>query len=308
MSANDYYNTLQVARSATQDEISAAYRKLARKYHPDVCKAPDAERRFKELGEAYAVLRDPEKRALYDQFGPSWEAVGRVDPSREPDIRSSGFSVNMGDLGDMGAVFEQFFGRASGRARGAGWPDAERGVDLESHLQLSVEQAFRGGRQRIEVPALDGSGNSRTLNVKIPPGVQPGQRIRLAGQGSTAASGSQTGDLILRVQIRDSERFRLEGDDVIAAFKLQPWQAALGASIAFQTLDSEVRLSVPAGTSSGRRFRMRGKGYPDATGKRGDLYAEACVVVPTSLSAEQRELYARLATLDGASEGQSSAA
>jgi curved DNA-binding protein len=305
----DYYQVLGIPRTASEDDVKQAYRKLARKYHPDVSKEPGAERLFKDLNEANDVLKDPKKRALYDQYGEAWKAAadGHAPPpgaeQAAQDFSAQGFEFDPNDLGDLGSVFESFFrGRnARGGRRGPGgfpgyspdsWPDV--GGDREAGIALSVEDAYRGGERSISL--LDGStGEQRSYNVRIPAGVRSGQRIRLAGQGGRGEAGA--GDLYLRVQLEPSERFRLEENDVFTVLPVTPWEAALGATATLQTLDGNVRVKVPAGSSSGRRIRLKGKGYPGTGGERGDLYAELRVEVPSELGAEERALLERWAAL-----------
>jgi curved DNA-binding protein len=301
VSNKDYYSTLQIPRLATQDEVTAAYRKLAREYHPDVSKHADAEARFKDIGEAYDVLKDPEKRALYDQYGSMWKAVaeGRVDPNQGFGAEGFGSRGGAQDIGDLGSMFEQFFGGGMPRGGAGFWQASTRGSDVESTLRLSVEEAYKGGQRHLEFATAPGA-QSGGVKVNIPAGVRHGQRIRLAGQGGPAPQGGQRGDLYLKIELDGHGTFKLEGNDVVAQLWVKPWEAALGAKVAFKTLDSSVRLKVPAGTSGGRRIRLRGKGYPDGAGGRGDLFAEVRISIPTKLSAEQRKLYEELAQLDGA--------
>jgi len=298
----NYYEVLELPRTASEDEIKRAYRKLARKYHPDVSKEGDAEQRFKDVNEAHDVLKDAKKRELYDRYGEAWKAVaeGHAPPpdprERErvrEDFRAHGFDPS--DDVDVGSVFESFFGgpfRSGRGGSGAAWAPA--GADQEATIELDLESAYRGGERSLSLvdPA---SGEQRQYNVRIPAGVRAGQRIRLAGQGGRSARGA--GDLYLRVQLRPSDRFRLEGDDVQTTLAVAPWEAALGASVTLPTLDGSVRLKVPPGSSSGRRIRLKGKGYPTAQGSRGDLFAEVRVEVPSELSAEERTLLQRWAEI-----------
>jgi curved DNA-binding protein len=305
----DYYQVLGIPRTASEEDLRQAYRKLARKYHPDVSKAKDAEQRFKDLNEAHDVLKDPKKRALYDRYGEAWKAVAEghapppgADQARQ-DFNAQGFDVDTGEMGDLGSVFEAFFGGrgASAGRRGGGfsgawsrdaWPDV--GTDREATIQLSVEDGFRGGERSISL--LDGTtGEQRTYNVRIPAGVRAGQRIRLAGQGTRGGDGA--GDLYLRVQLEPSDAYHLDGDDVHTRLPVTPWEAALGATVPLRTLDGSVRVKVPPGSSTGRKIRLKAKGYPSSGGERGDLYAELRVEVPAQLGPEERELLERWAAL-----------
>ncbi len=294
MSYVDYYALLEVSRDATQDEINKSYRRLARKYHPDVNPGDDTEARFKQLSEAYEVLKDPEKRALYDQYGPAWQAVseGRAAPPGSEnayhDFSAAGFDPSQ--LGDLGALFEQMFG---GAGHGGTWNVRSRGADVQSVIQLSVEDAFTGGERLLSF-AVEG-GRPKQLRVAIPAGIRNGQQIRLAGQGQPGAHGLPPGDLYLKVEIVASGRFELEGDDAIVTLWLTPWEAALGTTVPLRTLDSEVRLKIPAGSSSSKRVRLRGKGYPRARGGRGDLYVKLQVAIPEQLTPEERRLFEQLA-------------
>ena len=302
----DYYKIMGVARDASADDIKRAYRKLARKYHPDVSKEKDAEQRFKDLNEAHDVLKDQKKRALYDQYGEAWKAVaeGHAPPGAEratDDFRAQGFDFDPNEMGDLGSIFEQFFGgrvRGAGRARGGvryedAWPDV--GSDREATIELSIEEAFKGGERSLSLVDPQ-SGEQRTYNVRIPPAVRPGQRIRLAGQGARGGNAGP-GDLYLRIQLRPSERFRFEGEDVLTPLPITPWEATLGATVTLPTLDGRVRIKVPAGSSSGRRIRLKAKGYPTAEGERTDLYAEIRVEVPPSVTPQEKELLERWAAL-----------
>ena len=295
MSYKDYYEVLGVARDATSRAIQKRYRTLAKKFHPDVSKEPNAEARFKEIGEAYEVLRDEKKRALYDKWGPNWRAIseGRGPPPGGPgpgevqfDFGPFGFDPNVSDINQ---IFEQVFGgRGPGRRRGRGAPRPPRS-DQETTLALGVADAHRGGRRDIQF-SDQATGKTRSLSVNVPPGVRDGQRIRLSGQ---AAGGR--GDLYLKVEIVRDAHMRLEGDDVYAALRVSPHEAVLGATVLLETLDGRVKIKVPPGSSTGRQIRMRGRGYAKRGGERGDLYAEIQIVVPSELSPEERALYEKLA-------------
>jgi curved DNA-binding protein len=303
MSYKDYYSILGVDRSASAEEIQRAYRKLARKYHPDVNTEAGAEERFKELGEAYAVLKDEKKRSLYDQYGDSWKAVseGHTPPQSSDrvrvDFKSAGFDP--GQFEDFGSIFETIFGNEFAgagpgtRRRGfrRDWPTA--GTDHEATLTLTLEEAFEGGTREIQLRDSE-TGQKRSYNVNIPRGVRPGQRIRLAGQGGKGASGGQDGDLYLRVGVKPHTRFRLDGADLHTTLPVAPWEAALGGEVELRTLDGAVRVKVPAGSSSGRRIRLKGKGYYRKGASRGDLYIEIRVMVPRTLTNEERDAMTRL--------------
>ena len=265
----DFYDVLGVERGASADEIRRAYRKLARRYHPDVNKDPDAEERFKEMSEAYDVLSDPEKRERYDRF----------DGAAGGGPEFGGF-----ETGDLGDLFETFLGGAGLRG---GF--AERGADHEAVVELSLEEAARGGRRSMAL------GDGRSYDVSIPAGVRHDQRIRLAGEGGQGFGSGPSGDLFLRVRLTPHPRFRLDGRDLHADLPVTPWEAALGAEAAVPTLDGSVRVRVPAGSSSGRRLRLRGQGFPGPRGGRGDLYATVKIMVPGHLSDRERELFEQLA-------------
>jgi curved DNA-binding protein len=309
----DYYATLGVKKDASQEDIQKAYRKLARKFHPDVNKAPEAEVKFKEVGEAYEVLKDPEKRQKYDQYGSAWNRArqtGAPPPGWENvhfDFGNGGF--DFGDMGGGGDRFSSFFemlfgGGAGGRRRGAAAGQGgfsgfgagfgtQVGGNAEATLPLTVEEAVQGGTKEIALsdPA---TGQRRTLSVKIPAGVRSGQKIRLAGQGSPGMGGA-AGDLLLKVEIQPDARFRIEGSDILTTVPVAPWEAALGAEAEVGTPTGPVRLKIPAGSSSGRKIRLRGRGLSKPGGDKGDLLAEIRIVVPDQLSERERELYEQLA-------------
>jgi curved DNA-binding protein len=299
--ARDYYEVLGVPRSASAEELQAAYRRLARRYHPDVNKDPGAEDRFKEVNEAYQVLSDPDTRARYDRFGPSFrqipEGAERAGAGAGPrrgrqrvfveEGPGPGFG-DLGDLGDLGVDLEDLFGGLFG-GRGAG---RVAGADQETELPLTVEEAYSGGRRRVSVA---GPGGPRSYEVTIPPGVIDGQRIRLAGQGGRGVGGGPAGDLYLMVRILPHPRYRLEGRDLHVQVPVSPWEAALGATVPVETPGGEAKVRVPPGSSTGRRLRLRGQGMPNPRGQPGDLYAEVRVMVPSRLRRRERELFEELA-------------
>src|SRR5436190_717592 len=291
----DYYEALGVPRDASNEDIRSAYRRQARQYHPDVNKEPGAEDRFKEISEAYEVLRDPEKRERYDRLGANWKAGEDVSgASGFRDFRTNG---DYGDVrvefgtggfggGDFSEFFESFFGGRGGASRRAGGFEGfqARGSDQEAEIELSLEEAARGGRRRITL------GDGRDYEVNIPPGVRDGQRIRLAGEGSRGAAGGPAGDLFLRVRLRPHPRFRLEGRDIYVDLPLAPWEGVLGTTVEVQTLYASSRVKVPPGSSTGRKLRLRGEGFPGPRGGRGDFYAVIKIEVPKRPTQEEREL------------------
>jgi curved DNA-binding protein len=287
----DYYEVLGVPRDASSDDIRRAYRKLARQYHPDISQESDAEERFKDVGEAYEVLSDPEKRERYDRLGDRQRAGGEPpDMSDFEDLFGGGgfgsdVRVEFGE-GGFSDFFERWFG-----GDGAGAADAGplRGRDREAVLELSLEEALAGGRRRL---SLD---DGESFEVEIPPEVREGQRIRIAGKGAAGRGGGPAGDLYLLVRLRHHPRFRREGDDLQVDLRVAPWEAALGATVPVPTLSGTAQVRVPAGSSSGRRLRLRGRGLPARGGGRGNLYATVQIAVPKELSDEQRELFEKLA-------------
>jgi curved DNA-binding protein len=285
LSYTDYYEVLGVPRDADHDTIRRAYRRLARAYHPDLNADSDAEERFKELGEAYEVLSDAEKRERYDRIGARWLETEHETPeaSFEEFFADQGFGDSTrAEFGDD--LFEALFGARPGRAGGP-----LRGRDREALLELSLEDALAGGRRRL---TLDG----REVNANFPPGVGDGQLIRLAGQGGEGRDGGLPGDLFLRVVLKPHPRFRRRGDDDLdVELPITPSQAALGATVAVPTPTGSARIRVPAGSSSGRRLRLRGRGLPQRGGGRGDLHAVVKIVVPKELSDRERALYEQLA-------------
>ncbi|MEV0461194.1 J domain-containing protein [Catellatospora methionotrophica] len=313
--ARDFYDVLGVSRGASADEIQQAFRKLARKFHPDVNKSPDAEDRFKEINEAYHVLHDPKQRARYDRFGEDFRKVpegyeemagagaggfrGRGTPGGfggggfpgggfpggdgEPFSWSyEGGDVDLEDL--LGGMF-----RGGGRGRAAG---PIPGADQEAELPLSVEEAYQGGKRTI---TLSGAQGPRSYDVNIPAGVTDGQRIRLAGQGGQGRGNAEPGDLYLVVRLEPHQRYRLDGRHIHVPLPVSPSEAALGATVELTTPGGQTKVTVPPGTSSGKRLRLRGQGMPHRRGEHGDLYAEVRIVVPGSLSDRERELYEELA-------------
>lgn len=295
--ANDYYQALGVSRDATTEQIQQAYRQLARKHHPDVNKDPGAEDRFKEINAAYHVLSEPKTRKRYDRFG---EDFRRVPEDWEEQAERAGAGVGgFGGTGPTGTRVH--FGRGFGDGPGINVEDLFGdlfvggggfgpipGADQQAEMELSLDEAYHGGKHQI---ALDG----RTYNVNIPAGVVEGQRIRLAGEGGQGSGDAPPGDLYLIVRLKPDPRFRLDGRDLTTDLPVAPWEAVLGATVAVHTLGGEVKVKVPAGSSTGRRLRLRGEGMPNPRGAPGDLYAEIKVVVPPKPTTRGRELFEQLA-------------
>jgi len=298
MEFKDYYQTLGVERSATQDDIKRAYRKLARKYHPDVSKDPEAERRFKEVGEAYAVLKEPDKRAAYDRMGANWKAGQDFQP---PPGWDAGFEFSGGE--EQGADFSDFFETLFGqRARQGGQRErrwSAQGQDRHAKVMIDLADAYRGARRSIalQVPVVDGQGRvstqERTLEINIPKGIREGQHLRLAGQGATGRGDGPPGDLYLEVAFAPDARFRVEARDVFVELPLAPWEAALGAKVALPTPDGSVELSIPPESQAGRQLRLRGKGIPGDP--PGDLYAVLSIVLPPARTDAAKDAYRSMA-------------
>ena len=307
MDYKDYYAVMGVARDATQDDIKRAYRKLARKFHPDVSKAADAEVRFKELGEAYEVLKDAEKRAAYDQLGRDWRAGQefRPPPDWDAGVEYSGGGFNERGQAGYSDFFESLFGRAGGFQAGgfarAGQVRA-RGEDHHSKIDVSLEDAFNGATLSLQlrVPEYDAQGHlrerPRRLQVKIPRGVTSGKRIRLTGQGGAGRSGGPAGDLYLEVWLRPHPVYQVEGKDVFVNLPITPWEAALGGKVQVPTLGGRVDLNISAGARSGQRLRLKGRGLPVAGEPPGDQFAVLQIMTPPADSPEAKALYEKMAS------------
>lgn len=307
MEFKDYYEILGVARDASADDIRRAYRKLARKYHPDVSTEADAEARMREINEAHTVLSDAEKRAAYDQLGAGYAQGGGFNP---PPGWERGFEFRGGQAGPGGAqgdfsdFFSAFFGGMGGAGMGghprsAGGGFRTRGEDRHTVIEIDLDDALQGAQREIGLRAMqtDAHGQpsmqQRTLSVRIPAGVHEGQRIRLAGQGDPGLGGGPAGDLYLEIKFRPHARYRVEGRDLTMTVPIAPWEAALGADIEVPTPGGRVEVKVPEGTASGRRLRLRGRGIPGKPA--GDLYLELQVVVPPADTPQARALYEQMA-------------
>jgi curved DNA-binding protein len=302
MDFKDYYETLGVKKDASQDEIKRAYKKLARKYHPDVSKAADAESRFKALGEAYQVLKDPEKRAAYDQLGSNYQAGQDFNP---PPNWDAGFEFNGGDFSggdnaDYSEFFESIFGHGFGSAQGRNQQRGynARGEDHHAKVLIDLEDAYLGATRSVTLqsPEIDSSGHvvnkQRTLKVKIPKGVKQGQHIRLSGQGSPGMGGAPAGDLYLVIEFKAHSIYRVDGNNVYLDLPLAPWEVALGASVKVPTPVGPVDLKISAGTPSGRKLRLKARGIPSKV--PGDLYVITQITVPPADSDAAKALYHKM--------------
>ena len=303
MEFKDYYRTLGVAREAPADEVKKAYRKLARKYHPDVSKEPDAEKRMKEVNEAYEVLADPEKRAAYDQLGKNYQPGQDFRPPPGWDAGFE-FSEQGRDAGEFSDFFSEIFGtmgraggpRSSRRANGtATYP----GNDHHARILLDLEDSFSGAARQLSLraPKMDQKGRvtlqERTLNVKIPAGIREGQVIRLGGQGEPGIGNGKPGDLLLEVQFKPHARFRADGRDLLLTLPVAPWEAALGGVVAVDLPGGALNVRIPAGAQTGKQLRIRGKGLPSEP--PGDLYIDLRIVAPPAATPKAKELYETMA-------------
>ena len=308
----DYYKTLGVAKNASTADIKKAYRKLARQYHPDVNKKPEAEKRFKEINEAHEVLADPDKRKRYDTVGPEWEQFARQggrpsgtggfqyvytgQPGENPFGDASGFSdffrTLFGQAANGGfADADDLFGRARARPR----TRARQGEDVEGEVEITLPEAYKGSEQVLQITRDNGEAPKR-LTVKIPPGVRDGQRIRLAGQGTPGANGGPSGDAYLRVRVKPHPFFTRDGDDLRVELPVALHEAMLGGEVTVPTLKGRVSLRIPPETQNGRTIRLAGQGMPRSGGGHGDLYATVKLVMPTKLNDKERELAREIAS------------
>jgi curved DNA-binding protein len=301
MEFKDYYKIMGVARDATQDEIKRAYRTLARKYHPDVSKDPAAETRFKELGEAYAVLKDLEKRAAYDRLGANWQAGQdfRPPPDWNAGFEFSGDGASAGDAADFSDFFESLYGHGFGGANRGHQGFHVRGEDHHAKVVIDLEDAYNGATRAITLrtPEADDNGQvsmrTHTLNVTIPRGVRAGQHIRLAGQGAPGIGQGKAGDLYLEVSFNPHALFRVEQRDVFLDLPLAPWEAALGATLNVPTPNARVDLKIPPNSKSGGKLRLKGRGIPGNT--PGDFYVVLQVVLPVAESESDKAFYTTMA-------------
>ena len=307
MEFKDYYKIMGVERSATQDEIKRAHRKLARKYHPDVSKEANAEERFKEVGEAHDVLKDPEKRAAYDRLGADWKSGQDFQPP--PDWKSgfetSGSGFDGQGAGDHSDFFESLFRQARASQSAGGGSSARgqgfhaRGQDSHAQIQITLEEAYHGGSRKVtlQMPSVDAQGHvvlrEHPIEFTIPRGVRAGQRIRLAGQGGPGMGQGQTGDLYLEVAFQPHKHYRVDKHDVYLNLPVAPWEAALGATIEAPTPSGAVSLTVPAGSGEGRKLRLKGRGIPAKT--PGDFYFVLKIALPPASTDTAKALYESMA-------------
>jgi curved DNA-binding protein len=292
MEYKDYYKTLGVERKATADAIKSAYRKLARQHHPDINKEKGAEERFKEISEAYEVLKDPEKRAAYDQVGSGFKPGQEFRP---PPNWDAGFEFSGGESGEFSDFFETLFGRARGRRAGGGEGFRMRGQDHHAKVLIDIEDSYRGATRSLSLRGaeLDADGEvqvrERQVNVNIPKGVRQGQMIRLAGQGSPGIGGGPAGDLFLEIEFNPHSIYRVEGKDVYLDLPVAPWEAALGGKVKVPTPSGPVDVTIPASSAQGRKLRLKGRGIPSR--EPGDFYVVIQIALPPASTAEAQNLY-----------------
>lgn len=298
----DYYKLLGVDKNAKPEEISKAFKKLARKYHPDLNPGnKKSEEKFKEINEAYEVLKDPEKRKLYDMYGHNFENAQQY--AKQPG-GGAHFNFNGADMGgaDFSDLFENLFGGGGGGFGSGSFGSGgfggfqqrpRRGRDVEAELPLTLLEALKGGKRQVTLQMPDGP---KTLEISVPPGVRDGAKLRLTGQGDPSPNGGAAGDLFLRVRYQPNTMFKVDGTNLHSEVAIAPWQGVLGAKVKIPTLEGDVELNIPAGTSSGRKFRLRDKGMGSPS-KRGDLIVKVMIDVPTSLTPEEKELWEKLSKI-----------
>ncbi|PCJ32253.1 MAG: cytochrome C biogenesis protein [Gammaproteobacteria bacterium] len=285
MEYKDYYQILGVSKDVSKEELKKAYRKMARKYHPDVSKEANAEEKFKEVAEAYEALKDPEKRAQYDQFGSNY----KNGQSFNPPPGWGGQGGGMGGQGNFSNFFENMFG---GGGMGGGQDNFyAKGEDVSTKITISLEDAFAGAKKTIRRPA--GSEQTGTLNVKVPAGITAGKKIRLSGQGKAGMGGNNPGDLYLEISIAPHAHYRLENKDVYLDLPIAPWEAALGAKVTVPTLAGKINLKIPANAKSGQKMRLKGRGLPSK--EAGDQFVVLQIMTPPADTDKATQLYQQMA-------------
>ncbi len=302
MEYKDYYKVLGLERDVAQDEIKRTYRKLARKFHPDVNKEPAAEARFKEIGEAYAVLKEVEKRAAYDHLGQGWQPG---QDFQAPENWDAGFEFSGGEPNGSGGGFSDFFETLFGRLhQGGSTPRGQtafraRGEDHHAKVLIDISDSFKGAERSISlrVPDIDETGHirlrDRTLKVQVPKGIMDGQHVRLKGQGAPGLGGMPAGDLYLEVQFKPDKFYRADGRNLYMKLPVTPWEAALGASVQLSTPQGPIMLKIPAGSAQGRELRIKGRGIPAA--EPGNLYAVLNIVLPLANTDKAKKAYEDMA-------------
>jgi len=316
MKAQNYYEILGVSKVASDDQIQRAYRKLARKYHPDVSKDKDADKKFKELSEAREVLKDPEKRKLYDTYGANWQQEkdrprsqhrydGQAAPGSGGYSQSFHFTGNdFGESADFDEILENLFRQGAGDQSGYGRHNYDSpGKPTDAEITVTLSEVFHGAGRTLTLQSYelgpDGKMQpvTRTLQVKIPKGITDGAVIRLAGQGERGGGRGKAGDLLLRIRITADNRFKADGHDLYTVVAVSPWEALLGGGISIETMDGTVTLSVPRGSQNGRKLRLRGKGLPKRNGSAGDIIVELDLQIPDHITGEEERLFLEMAKI-----------
>lgn len=301
MEFKDYYTVMGLARDASADDIKKAYRRLARKYHPDVSREPAAEARFKEIGEAYEVLKDPEKRAAYDQLGANWKAGQefRPPPDWNAGFEGAGRGFDEREAAEHSDFFEALFRRGFGAAPGRGGTFHAQGEDRHAKIQIDLEDAYHGAARSVSLraPEIDAQGRvtvrEHKIDFVVPKGVRPGQHIRLAGQGAAGLGQGRAGDLYLEIEFRPHPHYRVEQRDVYLDLPVAPWEAALGATMEVPTPAGAVELTVPAGSAAGRKLRLKGRGIPGP--EPGDFFFVLQIALPAADTERARAFYGDMA-------------
>jgi curved DNA-binding protein len=310
----DYYKILGVSKNATAAQIKKEYRKMARKYHPDVNSASDSEQKFKEVGEAYDVLKDPEKRKAYDQYGSDWKAGKEQQQYRQQYQQQqqpgAGFGTGGGfdfgggfeDAGQYSDFFESLFGGGRQRGRSTGQSFRQKGEDVNASITIPLKDAFEGSTRKIsfETPAVSPDGQLTNkivnLNVKIPKGIKNGQKIRLKGKGNPGQNGGAAGDMYIKVEFEKHRLFKVEGADIYISLPLAPWEAALGASVNIPAPAGNIKLKIPAGSAQGKKLRLKGKGIPAKI--PGDMFVVINIVLPPADNSEAKKVYEEMKNLN----------